>query len=74
MAAPFSRARAMFALVVAAMAAANPTAALAALAPYESRGKGGKQPHKKGNGSARSKRAATKARNVQRYKEACRHV
>lgn len=39
---------------------------------YESRGHGGKRVHIKGNGSARVKRAATKAKNVRRHRAACR--
>lgn len=36
------------------------------------RGKGGKRPHRVGNGSRRVKRAAMKARNVDRHKAACK--
>jgi hypothetical protein len=69
---PFSRAIAMMALVSAAMASAAPQAALANIGPYVSRGKGGKRPHRTGNGSAHIKRMATKARNVQRHRRACK--
>lgn len=64
---PFARARAMFALVSAAMMA-NPIPgvgqqmALNAIGPYESRGKGGKHPHRR-VGTKAFQRAALKRRN-----------
>ena len=42
------------------------------LGTYESRGKGGKRPHSKGNGSVAVRRAALKRRNQQRHRAACR--
>lgn len=76
MAAPFARALAMMSLVAAAMSAhagnyGAQQAALGAIGPYKSRGKGGKRPHTKGNGSAKVRRAAVKARNVRRDRRAC---
>lgn len=46
--------------------------ALQNLGTYESRGKGGKRPHSKGNGSVAVRRAALKRRNQQRHRLACR--
>lgn len=73
----FHRANAMMAAISGILAAtvgnfAAQKAQLAALGSYESRGKGGKAPHRKGNGSARVKRAACKARNVARNRRAHR--
>lgn len=74
---PFARAIAMASMIAAAMAA-NPwpglaqQAALSKIGDYESRGKGGKEPHRRGNGSIKVKRAARKARNVRRHRAACR--
>lgn len=42
------------------------------LGTYESRGKGGKRPRSKGNGSVAVRRAALKRRNQQRHRLACR--
>ena len=46
--------------------------ALQDLGTYESRGKGGKRPHSKGNGSVAVRRAALKRRNQHRHRAACR--
>jgi len=64
MAAPFARARALFAMIVAGVSLANVPA-------YFSRGKGGAVP-RSASGVAHAKRMAAKARNVQRHRRACR--
>lgn len=69
----FGRAKAMFALVAAAMSLA-PLArqeALAAISPYRSRGKGTGTPHPK-KMTRITQRAAHKARNVMRNRRAHR--
>lgn len=72
----FARAKAMFAAVMSVMQQAlqplQQQMALQALGTYESRGKGGKRPHSKGNGSVAVRRAALKRRNQQRHRAACR--
>lgn len=73
----FHRANAMMALITAAMQInAGDTAAqqvaMAGMPQYKSRGKGGKAPHRKGNGSAGVRRAALKASNVRRNRRAHR--
>jgi hypothetical protein len=70
MAHPFHRAATMMALIAAAMRSAAPQAALAAIGPYKSRGKGGKRAHCAHTGAACTKRAAIKKRNVQRNRRA----
>lgn len=65
---PFSRARAMFATIAAAVALASPLAqkdALSALAPYKSRGKNKARTHNRG-GTKAFQRAAAKRRNKAR--------
>lgn len=71
--APFARARALAAALqlISGMALAQQQAALAALPPYKSRGKGGKRPHRS-VGTKACQRAALKARNVRANKEAHR--
>lgn len=71
--APFSRSLAMMTALAAAMAMApmQQQMALAAIGNYESRGKGGKRPHRH-VGVAASRRAALKARNVRRNRAAHR--
>lgn len=65
---PFARARMLAAAIAAVFSTMPPGtqrhAALAALPVYESHGKGGKRPHRVGNGAARVKRAALKRRNI----------
>ena len=73
----FHRASAMMAAISGILAAtagnfAERKAQLSALGPYVSHGKGGKTPHRKGNGSARGRRAAVKASNVRRNRRAHR--
>jgi PAB1-binding protein PBP1 len=70
--APFARARAMMAAITAVMAAfpipgGTQAAALNGLGPYESRGKGGKRPHRR-VGTKINQRAALKRRNRARSK------
>jgi hypothetical protein len=65
MAAPFARARAIFAMLAAGMAPTN-------LPVYISRGKGGGATPRSASGVAHAKRLAAKARNVQRHRRACR--
>lgn len=71
--APFARARAMMSALaaIASLAFTQQQAALAALGPYVSRGKGGKRPHRS-VGTKACQRAACKARNVQRNRKAHR--
>jgi hypothetical protein len=69
---PFARANAMFALIAAAMATANPQAALAKIGPYVSRGKGTGKRHGSSRCVAMDKRAASKARNQARHKKHCK--
>lgn len=64
---PF-RAAQLFALAIAALGA---PAALNQLGPYEGRGKGRTRRHDNG-GTRAHQRAATKRRNVQRHRKACR--
>jgi hypothetical protein len=72
----FSRALAMLAM----LAGLSPpgTARIGAAGPAlipragKERGKGGKRPHRAGNGSRRIKRQAVKTRNVKRHKMACK--
>lgn len=68
---PFSRAIAMTLAIRSALATPDAFArqiALGAIGPYVSRGHGGKRAHSF-TGIARAKRAASKARNVQRSKK-----
>lgn len=69
----FARASQMMALVSVAMLlpAMQQQAALARIGPYESRGKGGKQPGRHVGTKAHA-RVARKARNVRRHRAACR--
>lgn len=69
---PFHRAAAMMALIAAAMRSAAPQAAMAAIGPYVSRGKGGKRPHRANTGAACIKRAAIKKRNIRLHRRACK--
>ena len=67
----FARAKAMIALVQAAMAIGSVferQQALASIGPYESRGHGGGHRIKSRHRVAMDKRAAVKARNVKRHK------
>jgi hypothetical protein len=71
---PFHRALELFAalaMVLELPSAAARTAAYAELRPYESRGKGGKRPHRT-TGIAGVRRAATKRRNQIRNRKAHR--
>ncbi len=70
---PFARASAMFAAIAAAMslAPAMQQVALSQIGTYESRGKGGKSPHRR-TGVKAAQRAARKARNVRRHRQACK--
>lgn len=72
----FRRSISMMAAIVSLMAAtagnfAAQRVGLDALGPYESRGKGKNRAHNRG-GTKRHQRAATKARNSQRHRLACR--
>ncbi len=73
---PF-RAAALFAMAMAAIAntfapgSSGRQAALAGLAPYQGRGKGRSARHNQG-GTRAYQRAATKARNIKRYKAQCK--
>lgn len=69
---PFARARAMMELIITAVTSGLSASMVAPTCRYESRGKGGKRPVSAGNGADRVKRAARKARNVRRHREACR--
>lgn len=69
----FSRSRAMFAAISAMLAQGMSMPTISGeIGPYKSRGKGGKSPHSRGNGSARVQRAAIKATNRRRHRAACR--
>lgn len=69
----FSRSKAMFAAISAMLGQGMSMPTISGqIGPYKSRGKGGKTPHSKGNGSARIQRAAIKAKNVRRHRAACR--
>lgn len=69
---PFSRVAAMFSLIAAAMASTNPPAAMAGIPAYVSRGKGRTMRSASRHCVAHDQRAATKARNQQRHRKACK--
>lgn len=70
---PFSRSKAMIAEIASMLDCGMSMPIIREqTGPYKSRGKGGKTPHSKGNGSARIRRAAIKAKNVRRHRAACR--
>lgn len=69
---PFARAIAIFALIAAAQASSNPTAALAGVPAYVSRGKGRGMRSASRHCVAHDQRAPAKARNQQRHRRAAR--
>jgi hypothetical protein len=69
---PFARAQAIFALIAAAMATANPTAAMAGVPLYVSRGKGRGARQASSRCVAHDQRDAVKSRNQLRQRRAVR--
>ena len=65
---PFARAAAMFALIAAAMASTNPSAAMAQIPSYESRGKGKGGRQASARCVAHDQRHASKMRNRARHR------
>lgn len=69
---PFHRAREMFAALAMARTAAEFHAMAMSLKQYESRGKGGHRACITDHGVAKTRRAAAKARNIQKHGKATR--